>query len=390
MNRATKNINNSSLLAFGVWLALAGAAAVRTSLRPESHTVFPLFAASAVHWWNDQPLYANYEPLDYFRYPPLFAVAVTPFSALGLVAGGILWTWLGMAVYAAGLYRFARDVLPGGWARARTALFLALGALGGLRGIWNAQSNALVVGLLLLAASAVVRRRWWTAASLLAGSVWIKLTPLAPALLLCALWPRRLAGRFVVALAVGFLAPLLTRPPETVLGHYREWAGHLRHSGSERWPGFRDGWTVWVVLRHVAAGETGPVPLREPIDAAWYRGLQLASAAGVLAWCLGQRRRGTPVQRLVYETLGVGFAWLMLFGPAVEHATYVFLAPPLLAGVLGAEAWPRGRWLIRAAFVLVMVLGWGALTRPLQDAFPPVLLALPLGTALFLAWLILP
>jgi hypothetical protein len=293
-----------------------------------------------------------------------------------------------MAVYAAGLYRFARDVLPGGWTRVRTALFLALGALGGLRGFWNAQSNALVVGLLLLAASALVRRRWWTSASLLAGPVWIKLTPLAPALLLCALWPRRLAGRFAFALAVGFLVPFLTRPPETVLGHYREWAGHLRHSGSERWPGFRDGWTVWVVLRHVATGEAGPVPLREPMDSPWYRALQVLSAAGVLAWCLGQRRRGGSEQRLVYETLGVGFAWLMLFGPAVEHATYVFLAPPLLAAAVDAEAWPRGRWLIRSAFVLVMVLGWGALTRPLQDALPLVLLALPVGTALFLVWLV--
>jgi hypothetical protein len=293
-----------------------------------------------------------------------------------------------MAVYAAGLCRFARDVLPAGWGRSRTALFLALGALGGLRGIWNAQSNALVVGLLLLASSAVVRQRWWAAASLLAGSVWIKLTPLAPALLLCTLWPRRLAGRFAAALAVGFLVPFLTRPPETVLAHYREWVGHLQHSGGERWPGFRDAWTVWVVLRHTAAGEAGPLPLREPIDAAWYRGLQLASAAGVLAWCLGQQRRGAPVPWLLRGTLGMGFAWLMLFGPAVEHATYVFLAPPLLAGSLEAEDRPRGRWLIRTAFVLVMALGWGALTRPVQDAFPFVLLALPVGTALYAAWLV--
>jgi hypothetical protein len=368
-----------------LWLALAGAAAIRTFLRPESHTVFPLFAASAVHWWNDQPLYVRYESLDYFRYPPLFAVAVTPFRVPGLVTGGILWTWFGMAVFAAGLYRFARDVLPREWSRERTALFLALGALGGLRGFWNAQSNALVVGMLLLAASAVVRRRWWTGAFLLAGSVWIKLTPLAPALLLCSLWPRRLAGRFAVGLAVGFLLPFLTRPPETVLGHYREWAEHLRHSGSERWPGFRDAWTVWVVLRHL---EAGPVPLREPMDAAWYRVVQLASAAAVLAWCLGQRRRGASMQWLVQLSLSMGVAWLMLFGPAVEHATYVFLAPPLLAGALDAEAWPRGRWLIRTAFVLIMGLGWGTLTRPLQDGFPLVLVALPAGTALFMAWLV--
>ena len=31
-------------------------------------------------------------------------------------------------------------------------------------GLWNGQSNALLVGLMLLGASAIFRHRWWTAA----------------------------------------------------------------------------------------------------------------------------------------------------------------------------------------------------------------------------------
>ena len=42
--------------------------------------------------------FAEYKPLDHFRYPPLFAVAVTPFSLLGPRAGGVLWSWAGIAV----------------------------------------------------------------------------------------------------------------------------------------------------------------------------------------------------------------------------------------------------------------------------------------------------
>ena len=57
--------------------------------------------------------------------------------------------------------------------------FLALGALGALRGLWNGQSNALAVGLLLLAAACLARRQGWGAACLLAGADWLKLTPLA-------------------------------------------------------------------------------------------------------------------------------------------------------------------------------------------------------------------
>src|SRR5262249_49228359 len=149
----------------------------------------------------DQPLYARYRPLDYFRYPPVFAVAFTPLSAAGLTAGGVLWNWLNLGVYGWGLWRLRRDVLPPltptplprrerGWGEGgREALFLTVGLLGALRGLWNGQSNALAVGLLLLAAAAVARRRWWAAAGLLAAPVLVKLTPVVLALLLCALWP---------------------------------------------------------------------------------------------------------------------------------------------------------------------------------------------------------
>jgi hypothetical protein len=376
------------LLALGLWLAVGAAAGARTLVSPRRHTVFPVFAAGATHWWADRSLYAPYPDLDHFRYPPAFALAVTPFGALGLRAGGILWTWFGMAVYGAGLWRFARDVLPRGWTQARTAAFLALAVLLALRGLWNAQSNALAVGLLLLAASHLVRRRWWPAAGLLAASLSIKLTPLPPALLLCALWPRRLAPRFALALAVAALVPFLTRPPEVVLEQYAEWVIYLGQSGSARWDGFRDGWTAWVVVRHLLQGRAGLPPLREPIDSAGYPALQLLSAAGTLAWCLWQRARGAGPRWLVQVTLGMGMAWLMLFGPAVEHATYAFLAPPLAWAAVERGAWRRGRWLPVAAVVLVAVLGWGALTRPLQGITPLVLACLPTGSALFACWLL--
>src|SRR5262245_20584693 len=215
-------------LALLVWLVLAAAVSVRTLVRPNSHTVFPVFAASAKHWWGDQPLYQDDPLLDNFRYPPVFTLFVTPFSALGLSAGGILWNWVSIAVYVAGLWWFVRDVIPSAWTRQRTGVFLMLGALGALRGLWNAQSNALIVGLLLLGAAALARaaagrfaanpkleirnpksinslrisdfgfriygeasgRAWWLAALLLAAPVCLKLTPLAPVLLLVVLWPR--------------------------------------------------------------------------------------------------------------------------------------------------------------------------------------------------------
>lgn len=386
-----------------VWLILGAAVSVRTLVRPSSHTVFPIFAASAEHWWADQPLYELYPSLDRFRYPPIFALLVTPFAALGLSAGGILWSWAGIAIYVAGLWWFVRDVIPSAWTRQRTGVFLMFGALGSLRGLWNAQSNALAVGLLLLGTAALARalrvdrrgspseREWWLAAFFLAAAVCLKLTPLAPVLLLTALWPRRLAGRLSIALIGSCLLPFLSRPPLIVLDHYREWLDHLLGTGTVRWLGFRDGWTVWLVLRRWLGGEEGPLLLSEPMDSSWYRPVQLATAIAALLWCLWQQRRarrlGMGPRWLIHVTLSMGLAWLMLFGPAVEHATYVFLAPPLAWAVLERQAWLLGRGLILASFTLVMVLGWGALTR-LLPSWPILLTALPAGTTLFVLWLL--
>ena len=369
-----------------IWLTLAVALAVRTMHRPQSHTVFPLFASASTHWWADMPLYGDYEPLDCFRYPPLFAVVLTPLALLGPLLGGILWSWLSLAVYFVGLRRFLRDVLPVEWTPARASAFLLLSLAGALAGLWNAQSNALMVGLLLLGCSAVVRQRWWAAAALLAAPVVLKLTPLPLALLLCALWPGRLGWRFACLTVLGLLFPFLTRPSGVVWDQYRGWLAHLIQSCHGRWPGYRDGWTVWVVLRHVCGGGEGVPDLRRAIDSACYPALQMLGGLAVLAGCLGLRRRLSSAQGLVTATLALGAGWLMLMGPAVEPPTYVFLAPVLAWAFLDRAAWPSGRPLIVAAFVLVMVLGWSALTRPFWEMIPWLAVALPLGSALFLTW----
>jgi Glycosyltransferase family 87 len=372
-------------LALALWLAFGVAVSVRTLLLPETHTVFPILAASSQHYWHNQPLYARYLPLDYFRYPPGFAVAFTPLSCLGLTAGGIVWSWLSLGVYGWGLWRLRRDVLPAAWTPSREALFLMIGLLGALRGLWNSQSNALAVGLLLLAAAALVRRRWWSAAALLAVPVLVKLTPLAPALLLCALWPRKLAGRFVLALVAGLLLPFVTKSPGAVLHYYQEWLAHLSYSSSERWPGFRDAWTVWQAVRHLLFGDTIELdgPMAHPL---LYHLVQMATGLGVLAWCLWQKRRGVERRMLVALTLAMGMAWLMLFGPAVEHATYAFLAPVLAWAAVQRCDWRPARPVLGAALVLILVCGWGALVRSLPVAGPFLLTALPLGTALFAVW----
>ena len=276
-------------------------------------------------------------------------------------------------------------MLPGEWTPLREALFLILSLAGALRGLWNNQSNALAVGILMLAAAALVRRRWWRAAWLLTLPVLVKLTPLIPALTIVRLVAAELTGRFFLALAAGLLLPFATKAPTAVLSDYRDWFAHLFGSSNERWPGFRDAWTVWLATRHVLFGQA--IVLDEPMgQPLFYRLLQVITGLSVLAWCCWQQRRGVEMRTLVALTLAMGLTWLMLFGPAVEHATYAFLAPALAWATFQGDS----RWLqvLRgAALGLILLLSWGTLTRWWPAAEPFLLTALPLGATLFAVWL---
>ena len=223
---------------------------------------------------------------------------------LGPRVGGVLWAWLSLAVYGAGLWVFARHVLPVRWTDDRLAVYLALGLFGGLHRSVERQEQRPRRRPAAARRGMLVERRRWSAAFLLAGALTVKLTPLAPLLLLCALWPRSLTPRFAVALAVLAAVPFLTRPPDVVVGHYRAFAQHLRESEHERWPGFRDAWTVWQVARDYAQGEEGIPWLKEPLVSPAYRAVQLLTAFAALLWCLWLRRRGVPERRTRHADAG--------------------------------------------------------------------------------------
>jgi hypothetical protein len=241
---------------------------------------------------------------------------------------------------------------------------------------------------MLLGAADLVEKRWWRSAFFFAAAVWVKLTPMVVALLFAALWPRRLGPKLLAALLVLGLVPFLSRPPAMVWGHYCDWVGHLSQTGSERWPGFRDAWTVWIVVCHLFEGKTGAVYLLDPLNSTVYRAVQLMAAAGVLGWCLLQKRAGIPSRQLVLSAFAAGCAWLMLFGPSIEHATFVFLAPVLAWAMLDRTGDPANRPLAWAAGLLILFLGFGGVARVLGEGLPLTLTALPVGTALFAVWLV--
>lgn len=369
------NPRSAILIALSLWGVLALAVTIKTVVSPRQHTIYPKMSARALAWWSGQDLYTQYKDLGGFPYSPTFAIALTPSAVLGNRAGAVLWSWVSIAVYVWGLRRLARDVLPGSWPPTREALLLMLAMIGAIRGLWNAQSNALIIGLLMLGASAVARRRWWEAACLLGGPAFIKLWALAIALLVMALTPRKLVPRFAAVLAVGAALPLLTQPWDIVVSQYASWFRYLDSMFDEVMENYRDTWTLLRMF-----GAEVPFGL--------YRLVQIAAAGGALAWCLWLQRRGTEPRRLLAITLSVGAAWTMVLGPGVEYNTYVTLAPMLTWALLESFELRRGRTPAATAFVMTMFLGAGAIQRVLGQLSPAALVVLPAGALVFVVWLV--
>ncbi len=364
--------------AVALWVVLVVVLGVKSGLNPRKHSVFPLFVEGARHWWAVQSLYADYpgviDVYEVFRYSPTCALAFSPLAALPDRAAAVLWNVLNLGVMAWGLRLAARDVFPGRHSSLRLACLLTLTFLGTVRPAWNGQSNPLVAGLILLAVSATARGRGWWAAAALAAAVYLKLSPIVLAALLVALHPRLLLGRLAATLLAGAALPFLTRPWPYVLDQYRDWVRLLAGSATTRWPGFRDLWTLWELTGH-------------PVHVPTYRILQVAAGLMVLAWCLCLRRRTGDRRVVLTATLAMGSAYLMAFGPSVEHATYVVLAPTVAWAVVRSCERRRGQAGAILAYALTMVLGLELFERPLMARYPLVTAALPLGSLVFAGWL---
>jgi hypothetical protein len=362
------------------WIILAAALCVKTALCGGGHSVYPQFAAASRHWWADKSLYDDYtttEGIDGYRYSPAFAVAFTPMTYLPWGTGKMLWDLLSVGLLVLALHALARDVVPGELA-AREGVFLTLAMIGSLVGIWSSQSNAVVVAAIGLAMSAIVRRRWTTAALLLAVPVFIKIWPVVIVAVLVMFWPRQLFGRVAAAAAALMILPFFTRPPDVVWWQYCQWHRALTGPLQNRWPGYRDAWTIWEQLR-------------PPVDGHVYRVLQGIALAALLVWCWRQRRRlADDTGRLLMLVFSMWAAWQLFLGPGTEQLTYGLIAPSAAWAVVASFDRRRARWLAAPVWAALALLPSGDIERAAVGLLPAETgkMLLPLAVAAFAAWLV--
>jgi hypothetical protein len=326
--------------AAAAWLVVVIAICVRCAVQPRVRTLYTTWAGAGHDWRVGRDLYRTTweEHQDQFRYSPLAAVMLVPFSHLPERAGGVVWRLVNAGVLLAGFGGWLRAALPRVPSpRERAVLFLLLLplALGSLN---NGQPNPLVIGLLLAAVAAVARERWNSAALFVALATALKVYPLAVGLLLAAVFPRRFAPRLALALLAGLALPLACQRWDYVTGQYAQWFHRLGDNDRKAWPphmAYRD---LWLLLR-VA---------RVPLFPRAYTALQLAAAAGSALLCVAAAWRGLGRRQVLLVVLALGSCWMTLVGPATESCTYVLLAPVLAWAVLTATGRPWRAWGVSA------------------------------------------
>ncbi len=321
------------ILAGLVWTGILLAVCTRAMLAPHTKSIYPILSLAARNWIAGEDLYGQLAPgLDRFRYSPLTAALLVPFHLLPDCAGAALWRLINGIVYLIALAWWISTLLPSTLTLTqRAALFLLVVPLS-IGSLNNGQSNAFVLGLLLTGVAAVKTERWNLAAGCVALACLFKVYPIALGLLLVLIHPRRFAGRFVLALAVGLVLPFGLQHVDYVAGQYQSWWNHFQTYDRQRlivelW--YRD-------IRLLFLGLVGPVP------ASTYAAMQMMAGTVVAAICLLGWHGGWPRQRLLLVLFGLGCCWMTLVGPATESCTYILLAPSLAWALL--EAWQTPRW----------------------------------------------
>jgi hypothetical protein len=313
---------------------------VTAARRPRGN--FEIFRAASHHLVEGKDLYAHYPEMvqDEFKYSPTFAMLFTPFAWLPWPLALFLWNALNALV----LFVAVERVLP------RRAAMLALGFLlpEVLRAMQNAQSNALVAGLIILAFVGLERRRLWRAALAVAIGAAVKIFPLAALTLAI---PRRRAirsGLATAAAGIGLvLLPLLVTPPTTLIAQYRSWHAIETLDTGQRWFSIME-----LVHRWTLAGMPN-----WPVQA-------LGTLALLAPLALRRERWDERRFRLLY--LCSLLLYMVLFNHQAERASFVI-------AFAGMAIWfasePRTRW--RTA-----LFGIAFVTMPLMSTLIPIPAAL--------------
>ena len=311
-------------------VSAAQAIDVRNAAKPSGN--FEIFRLASRHLVSGEDMYADYPDKisDRFKYSPTFALLFAPLAWLYWPIALFLWSSLNAMV----LFVAVERALPG------RAGLLALGALllEVLRGMQNAQSNALVAGLIVLAFVAMERTSSWRTAAMVMLGACVKIFPLAA---LSFAIPRRRVwrtGLWSVAIGATLVAiPLLVTSPTTLLAQYASWRGVESNDAQQR----------WFSVMQLVHRWTG---------AAWPNWPMQLGGTLVLLAPLALRRDRWDDARFRYAYLCSVLMFVVLFNHQAERASYLIAFVGITLWYVASERARWQSWLFVTAFITIPLM----------------------------------
>ena len=327
-------------IAIGLWALFIIVVVVKCVISPRAHSLYPAYAATGRIWWFGSTDFDSGIGI----YGPFFAQLIGPFCTLPDELGGALWYVFSILFFLFGLYKFLNSVLPELNNKTISILFLLVPWCG-IASFYSGQANLIVAGCFLWAVAAILAKHWLLGSFALAVPACIKAYPIAMALVLIGLYPKKLLHKFIFAMTILLCLPFVFHKPDFVLQQYADWLSCLtagtRYASAAGWVhiDFRTLLARWVML----ISPRNFIPIQ--------------AITGLLIFvCMYIYRRRCHCERrtLLYAYILTSIG-LVLFGPASEESTYVLAGPAVCWLVIEAYRQKKITQIIYLTIALLFV-----------------------------------
>lgn len=303
-----------------------------------------IFKDSFQHFLQGLNLYANYPPVDLFKYSPTFAVLMSPFAFLPDWLGLTLWNLLN-----AMLFFYAVKILP--VAHKLKVFVLVFSFVELLTSIQNSQSNGLLAALMLLSFTYFESQKTIQTALSLSLAFFIKLFGAATGL--CFMFYRKKFSFLVYAVLIAallFVFPFIIGGKQYVTNQYTQWLSLLGTDQSHQLNfSFQ---TMLEAMLNTTLNSTS---------------FLIFGVAFLLLPLSNTKQFNNPDYRLLY--LCSVLLWTVIFNHKAESPTFVIAVAGL--AILFAHQYARRNWLLimAAAFLLTSLSSTDLFPKFIREEF---------------------
>ncbi|MCD4729550.1 MAG: DUF2029 domain-containing protein [Bacteroidales bacterium] len=184
-----------------------------------------IFKGSFHHLINLQDLYVSYptEYFDLYKYSPTFALLMAPLAYLPDVLGLILWNLINAFVFLYALWNFS---FKNNRVKIWVVGFVLLALITSMQ---NAQSNALIAGLMILGFSFAEKQKFLPAAFLITLTFFIKIFGIAGLAIFIFYSDKWKSALYIfISFLILAILPLIVIPFHHLLELYQSWISMLQ------------------------------------------------------------------------------------------------------------------------------------------------------------------